>query len=65
LTHSTSSQTACPTNAEVGLAKLKPAAAAALEMREFSRSAVASRRASSVGENQVRALQSSPLKIRG
>ena len=38
---------------------------ACVEVLLFSRSAVAFSRDSSVGENQVPALQSSPLKMRG
>ena len=59
------SQTACPTNLDVGLTKVKPAFEAAVAVFELSRSAVALRRDSSVGENHVKALQSSPLKMRG
>ena len=49
----------------VGLAKAKPLAVACAEVLLLSRSAVALSRDSSVGENQVQALQSSPLKMRG
>ena len=65
LSHSGSSQTACPTKAEVGFAKANPLAPAWAEVLLLSRSAVAFRRDSSVGENHVAALQSSPLKMRG
>jgi hypothetical protein len=59
------SQTACPTNFDVGLTNVKPALDAAVAVLVLSRSAVALRRDSSVGENHVNALQSSPLKMRG
>ena len=65
LIHSGLSHTACPTKREVGLAKEKPAAEARPAVVELIRSAVALSRLSSVGENQVSRLQSSPLKIRG
>ena len=63
--HSSASQTAWPTKRLVGSAKEKPAAEAAVASRELSRSAVWLSRDSSAGENQVKALQSSPLKMRG
>ena len=63
--HSSESHTAWPTKRLVGLAKEKPAAEAAAARRLLSRSAVWLSRDSSAGENQVKALQSSPLKIRG
>ena len=59
-----SSQTACPMKRLVGLAKLNPLGAAA-EALVFSRSAVWLSRDSSSGENNVTALQSSPLKTLG
>ena len=65
LSHSTSSQTAWPTKRLVGLANENPRLAAWVAVLLLSRSAVALSRDSSVGENQVPALQSSPLKIRG
>ncbi len=49
----------------VGLANEKPLLVAWVAVLLLSRSAVELRRDSSVGENQVAALQSSPLKIRG
>ncbi len=52
-------------NRLVGLTKLKPLAAAWAEVLLLSRSAIWLSRVSSAGENQVKALQSSPWKIRG
>ena len=52
-------------NRLVGLANPKPWVAAAVARRELSRSAVWLSRDSSAGENHVKALQSSPLKMRG
>ena len=51
--------------AEVGFANRKPARPAAAASTEFAWSATELSRASSSGENQVKALQSSPMKIRG
>jgi hypothetical protein len=65
LIHSSESQTAWPTKRLVGLAKEKPAPTAEVARRELSRSAVWLRRDSSAGENHLKALQSSPLKMRG
>ncbi len=65
LSHSGSPQTACPMKALVGLAKAKPLAAAAVARVRFIRSAVALSCDSSLGLNQVSALQSSPLNSRG
>ena len=63
--HSGLSHTACPTNGAVGLANRKPAAAAWAAVVALIRSALAFSRDSSLGLNQVSALQSSPLKMRG
>ena len=49
----------------VGLANEKPRAEACADSLLLSRSAVWLRRVSSSGENQVPALQSSPMKMRG
>src|SRR5215213_11861903 len=65
LIHSGESQTACPVNRLVGLAKEKPAAAAAEDVVASRRSAAALSRVISEGENQVSALQSVPSKILG
>jgi hypothetical protein len=65
LSHSVLSHTACPMKRLVGLAKVKPFADAWAEVLLLSRSAIALRRVSSAGENHVKALQSSPMKMRG
>ena len=65
MSHSLLSQTAWPTKRLVGFANENPLALACAEVLLFSRSAVALSRVSSAGLNQVAALQSSPLKIRG